>query len=481
MKKKAIAWICALGLTVGMLSGCGSSGEGAAATDENTSEAVEETAAPEESSTAEEKTAESDSTDAEEKTDSEADAEGTEDGEDSAEEEESEPDPVLAEAYAAHAPEETVLTVNGESVRWDEYFYCLSVFYQQLKMMGITDWDTEASQIDSSAEEGDTVQDYILKNIEDSILRPYWVVGQEAERRGLSITEEEQAELDEQDETVIENYFDGDRQAFLDYLAENWFPYEFYKRMNRAELLMEKLFNDLYGESGEEISDEDALAYAEEGGYLQAKHILYTLLDDDGEHLSDEEAAGIRAHAEEVLAELRGISDRDELLRRFDELVESEGEDPGMSTYPDGYIFPDGYMVTEFREAAEALEDYGISDIVETSYGYHIILRVPLDVDGTEVSSGQSIRLMTAYKQYNEILRSWCDEAVLEYEPDFQDPHLNESLPMAAEEEAAEEESVSTEDSTEDNEAAENADGAAEEESTESGGAAEEPDAADGE
>ena len=57
-------------------------------------------------------------------------------------------------------------------------------------------------------------------------------------------------------------------------------------------------------------------------------------------------------------------------------------EDTGLEANPDGYVFTSGQMVEPFEEGTRAL-DYGqISDIVESDYGFHIILRLdPAEVE----------------------------------------------------------------------------------------------------
>lgn len=55
-------------------------------------------------------------------------------------------------------------------------------------------------------------------------------------------------------------------------------------------------------------------------------------------------------------------------------------EDGGLATNPDGYIFDSSdSLVGGFREATLALAVGEISDVVETDYGYHIMLRLPID------------------------------------------------------------------------------------------------------
>ena len=63
---------------------------------------------------------------------------------------------------------------------------------------------------------------------------------------------------------------------------------------------------------------------------------------------------------------------------KFDQLIEDFGEDPGMEQNPDGYVFTDGEMVAPFENAVKALPVGGISQPVESDFGYHVIMRMPL-------------------------------------------------------------------------------------------------------
>jgi len=83
--------------------------------------------------------------------------------------------------------------------------------------------------------------------------------------------------------------------------------------------------------------------------------------------LEDDCDANIRATA--LLERLHAGEDFVTLLLEY-------GEDPGMDAYPEGYTFVVGDMVLEFEEGTLALEVGEISGIVQTSFGYHIIMRV---------------------------------------------------------------------------------------------------------
>ena len=121
------------------------------------------------------------------------------------------------------------------------------------------------------------------------------------------------------------------------------------------------------------------LSFAQdELGIYRAKHILLMTVDPETrEPLDEETIAQKKAQADDLLSQLRAAEDP---VALFDELMNQYSEDTGLAAYPDGYTAQKGQMVPAFEEAALALQDGEISDVVysETT-GYHIILRLPLD------------------------------------------------------------------------------------------------------
>lgn len=96
--------------------------------------------------------------------------------------------------------------------------------------------------------------------------------------------------------------------------------------------------------------------------------------------------------AEEVLKKAKNGDD-------FDTLINKYGTDPGTADYPLGYTVTKGQMVQEFEDASYALDIDAISNVVETSYGYHIIKRYAFDNEFYEDDANKS-QLNTIYNSY---------------------------------------------------------------------------------
>ena len=92
---------------------------------------------------------------------------------------------------------------------------------------------------------------------------------------------------------------------------------------------------------------------------LRASHILFST--------EGEDEAAVRQEAEAVLARARAGEDFAELAREFSDDEQSAVQGGDLD------VFPRGQMVAEFDAAAWSLEPGQISDLIRTTYGFHII------------------------------------------------------------------------------------------------------------
>ena len=196
---------------------------------------------------------------------------------------------------------------------------------------------------------------------------------------GLSYTDEDLVEQKAAKDEIIANL--GGEDGYNDYLDSMEVTDEFIDRMLNANYALEKIFAD-------DASD-DAVRQNFEENYLRAKHILLATMDTaTQESYDDAKIAEQKALADELLARAQGGED-------FDAMVAEYSEDPGSATNPDGYYFTAGQMVPEFEDTTRSLgmDEIGIC---ESTYGYHIIKRLPLEDDEASLASIRQQLLQTA-------------------------------------------------------------------------------------
>ena len=315
-----------------------------------------------------------------------------------------------------------VATVNGTEVTWKLYYYLIGSLTSQYinYTVSIPDFSTDMG-------DGVTLQDAMREALEARI-KYYTVALAEVEKRGL--TETVNAEVEDQWNSIVEQY--GSVDALMEAIENAYLDEPTYRQLLTTNAAFNAIMLDAYGAAGEKLSDEDVLAWANDNDYLRCKHILFLTQNDDGTDMTDEEKAEVRKEAEAALKELLALEgDREALTERFDALM-AEADDPGMTTFPDGYTFTENQMVQEFEDGTRALEEYELSDIVETSYGYHIILRLPLDPDGKTLSQDSgtgdymTLRADAANELFNAMLIGWIESAEVEWKDDFGSLDYNE-------------------------------------------------------
>lgn len=277
------------------------------------------------------------------------------------------------------SPDAVAMTVDGIDIPMDLYFYnlCYAASYLEsyMQMYGLGfDWTMELSEGVTIL---DAVKDSALENTKsfavfEALAKEYDVI---LDEDGIADFEAERANL-------IESF--GGEESFHSELEKVGLTVDSYDRMIMSDYLYNAL-DELAATEGSRLypSDEQLLAYAAETGFMTADHILLLTKDmSTYESLDDETIAEKKALAEELKAKLDAYTG-DDLTGYFTSLADEYSEDSGRASNPLGYTFGSGQMVAEFEDAAAALDAGEVSEIVESYYGYHIILRKPLDEAAT--------------------------------------------------------------------------------------------------
>jgi parvulin-like peptidyl-prolyl isomerase len=235
-----------------------------------------------------------------------------------------------------------VLTIDGEQVSFDLYRY----YYLNLK--NSLDKGDE-SYWEDNAEGEKALKDETLKYV-----KAVYAVRKLAEQNGLALTEEDKQQVSSEIAGQVESAGEAEYQQAL---KDSFMTDE----LNRSTAELSLLQNKLRALEKYNFTEEAMRKLIDEE-FIRASHIL-VLFDTDGTETK-------KKKAETALYRAKAGED-------FDTLVKEYGEDSGMKDNTDGYYFTKGMMVQSFEDAAYALKEGEISDIVESNYGYHIIKRLP--------------------------------------------------------------------------------------------------------
>jgi len=320
-------------------------------------------------------------------------------------------DSIDFEAAIASFPPDTIMVKAGDfTLSWADmyFFFFRSIVNLIQSFQSSFDWDEEL-------DDGKTLSDLVMElSTEEAVSFIVYMYG--ANALGISISGEDLEMLNADIDSMVASY-DG-MEEFEKSLRDNngFMSFEVFERLLKTEFAVGLMINSLYGEEAANFPDEEVADYVERNEYMMAKHIL-RLKTDDGSDTPLKEA-------EEILKQLKKrVKDKD-FIEFFDELMEEKSEDPGSDEVPQGYLFQPFEMVEPFSEATASLEYGELSDIVETEYGYHIILRLPVDYDEVPFSlsnSGQynTIRQLAAVEDFDAIMQGWRDELSVEFTAEY--------------------------------------------------------------
>lgn len=272
------------------------------------------------------------------------------------------------------ASDEIVASVDGNGAPAELYAFWLGSECRDLEnRFGID----VSKNWDMAVEDGKTLRDFVREDTLTAI-KQQLVLENLVKEYGVTLSAEDEAQLAAERQGYIERF--GGEDKYLAELYKLGISDEGFLRLSRTDYLYRALY-ELYLTPGSALyADEDTLrAYAVAADWITADHILLMTVDPQTRApLDDDAVAQKRELAEDLLWRLRDSRDP---VALFAELADEYSEDTGRAAYPDGYTFTHGTMADAFDAAARALEENEYSDVVESEYGYHIILRRPLDVE----------------------------------------------------------------------------------------------------
>jgi len=311
------------------------------------------------------------------------------------------------QALATFPPETVMIRVNGLAFTWADFYVLLYGTVGHISQMFPTgiDW-TQEFDFDGSLPE------LVLEQAtEDALTFLAYEYG--AGYLGAVVDEDMlRSDLD----SLIEMYGSMDELEAALRERGGFYSFAVYERLARIDFAVTAILDELYGPEFASLSDEFVADFVVRNGYIMAMHILRTKDGDDDSSLQEIEA---------ILAELNEHIGDDDFESIFQELMFVHSEDPGgVMSFPDGYLFLPHEMVTPFSEASYELEYGELSGIVESEFGYHIILRLPVDYDSVPFSlesAGRhiTIRQLAGFEDFETRLQEWRDSMDIEFTPEY--------------------------------------------------------------
>ena len=300
----------------------------------------------------------------------------------------------------------TVATVGDVEITEEEYRYHLeAVKLEMLSEAG----DVEEKDFWKSEIDGKKASDVAKDRALEEAIRTQ-IACDKANEEGITLSEEELASAHS-----LVNADTAEAKKQLKELTKT-IGADKYQLSEIAEkaYLSNAYFQSLIEKEGSPVAvDNKTIEEKAKETYARVKHILILsepeqTTNEDGTEIDLEDyKKDAKKRAEEVLAKaLAG--------ENFEGLIELYGEDPGMTSTPDGYIIDEngvsldesGQMIPEFTKGSFAIKVGEINaTLIESSYGWHIIKRYDLPTEGEDYAAFmQKVQGVLMSEKYNEYI-----------------------------------------------------------------------------
>jgi len=322
-------------------------------------------------------------------------------------------------AISTFAPDTVMLKADDMVITWAELYVFLFRTVSNLmhSLGGDIDWD-------ETAPDGTLVSDLILEYATDEAIS-FLIYMYGIHENNVVLGDAELKEFNDEIDEIISMY--GGKEALVESLREHggFYNFDIFENLFKLEFTIGFLVDQLYGEEAMDFPEEQIEEFAVEDGYMMALHILRLKAEDEEDDTPLNEI-------EDILAKLKARAGSDDFIDFFKEMMMEHSEDHGgMVSFPDGYLFQHADMVAPFSDACAGLEEGELSGVVETVYGYHIILRIPLDFEAVPVAFAnegmpRTLRQAAVLEDFSEVREEWRNALNVEFSPEYKTINLAE-------------------------------------------------------
>ena len=319
----------------------------------------------------------------------------------------------LALSGCAITKKVTLATVENEVVSLEDFHqYFEGIKSSMLQEAGVDLSNQEA--VDNFWDEAEIEGKNALVVARERALNEYVkliVQNKKAKEMNITLTEEDKKQIDQYKTALVQQNF-GSKAAFLEQLKAMKTSEASYDKTQGYALVASKLYAEISKGDEYKIDREKAKEALKESDRVTAKHILFSTVDSETQApLSDEKKQEAKKLAEETLEKIKNGAN-------FDSLMKELSQDPGLATSPEGYTFGKGEMVKPFEEASFNLKENEVSEIVESDFGYHIIKRLPLVIEETDIDNQVA-------KMQQELYEAEVEKWKADYTIDINEKSLN--------------------------------------------------------
>lgn len=253
-------------------------------------------------------------------------------------------------------PDAPVISVNGADITAEEYLYWLDSVCEYLASYAGGTPDFSAGVTDEM-----TLGQFAKADAATTSIL-YAVVRDMAAEHGITLTAEDLAQLDKQQEQYVAYY--GSRDAYLQQLQLLGISPDMLRRIEEVPYLYNRLFRAYAEPAGKLYPGEDALKnYGDEKGFVTAQLLYFPAAD-----LSADERAAMAAIAADYAAQLSAAADKQATYATLAGSL-------GLTVSADGLTFCAADGDTAVYQAVCDLTPGQVSKVIEGSSGYYVALR----------------------------------------------------------------------------------------------------------